>query len=49
MGAHHLTHSVRAAQVIGMLGPLGGRTDGVELNPEKDLVYIHQSAGFITM
>ncbi len=41
-----LKASQRKVQVIGMLGPLDGRTTAVDLNTGEDLGWVHQSAAF---
>lgn len=42
-----LQRSGRTLEVIGVMGPLAGRTDAMELWPKRDLGGFHQSVAFI--
>ncbi len=44
-----LGRSGRQLEVIGMLGPLAGRADAVELYPQGDLGGFRQSTAFIVL
>ena len=44
-----LGRSGRQLEVIGMLGPLAGRADAVELHPQGDLGGFRQSTAFIVV